>query len=71
MPTMKLRADGMRDAADEERITGALQAATGVYGAVACAADGCIEVDFEDDEISIDEVLLIVQRVGYAAEIAG
>jgi copper chaperone CopZ len=71
MPTLKLRVTRLCGGADEERVRRALHAESGVFGAVVCAAESCAEVDFEDDEVSADEILAVVRRLGFDAELAG
>jgi hypothetical protein len=71
MPTLKLRARGLRNADDERRVVAALRARQGVFGAAACATAGSIEVDFEDDEVSFDVLIDTVKQAGYDAELAG
>lgn len=71
MPTLKLLVNGMRDAADERRLEAALSDRAGVYGAVASHLTGCVEIDFEDDEIAIDSLVRAARAEGFDATLGG
>jgi hypothetical protein len=70
MPTQKLRVERMRPG-DEGPIAGALSAMEGVIFAVASHADLCVEVEFEDDCVTIDEVAETLSRLGFPATPVG
>jgi len=71
MPTLKLLVSGMRDETDERRVESALVAHPGVYGAVASHLTGCVEIDFEDDEVAIDSLVDTARAEGFEATIGG
>jgi copper chaperone CopZ len=56
------------DAADLEAV---LLRQPGVFGAVVSAVEGCVEVDFEDDEGDVDEIIAEVREAGYDARLSG
>ena len=71
MPTVLLCVTGRRSADDELRIVRARAAARGVFGAVANREQSCAEVDFEDDEITPEELIAILRREGFEARLGG
>lgn len=71
MPTVLLCVTGMRDDADEGKISRALEAETGVFAAVASRDNACVEVDYEDDEVPIDRLIQIVRDAGFSAALGG
>lgn len=71
MPTALLRVSGLRGAEDEARLERALQAEPGVFGAVANHQDGCAEIDFEDDEVTVEQLIEVAESAGFGATLAG
>jgi copper chaperone CopZ len=71
MPTAKMRLDGVHNADDEAAVEDAVRRLGGVYGAVASCRDSCMEVDFEDDEVSVDEIARAARDAGFDATLAG
>ncbi len=71
MATLKLRIQGMSGRADEDRIETALRQEPGVLGAIANRAGACAEIEYEDDEASLEHLLDLVRRLGYPAELCG
>ncbi len=71
MATLKLCIDGMAGHGDEARVQDALRAHAGVLGAVASWEDACAEIEYEDDEVSLDELVSAVRDLGYRAELGG
>ncbi|HEX7050406.1 MAG TPA: heavy-metal-associated domain-containing protein [Longimicrobiales bacterium] len=71
MPTVLLCVDGMKDADDEARVERALRAEPGVYGAVANHEERCAEVDCDDDEVTVDRLIRVVEEAGFGATLAG
>ena len=67
MPTARLRIDGLVSAADERHLETSVRGLTGVYGAVASCRDRCIEIDFEDDEVKLDEIVDAAGAAGFRA----
>lgn len=70
MATMLLRLPGI-DAADAERLEALLRPLPGVFGVVVSPAEGCAEIDIEDDEIDLDRILERVRRAGFEAKLSG
>jgi copper chaperone CopZ len=48
-----------------------LRTQPGVFGAVFSHSEGCVEVDFEDDEVDVDALLDRVRDAGYDARLSG
>ncbi|MGH7476836.1 MAG: heavy-metal-associated domain-containing protein [Longimicrobiales bacterium] len=71
MPTLLLRVDGIDGPNAEATIQSLLERLPGVYAAQASAAHGRVELDYEDDEVGIDEILAVLRRSGYAARLGG
>jgi len=71
MPTIKLCVTGMHTTADEERVETALACTRGVFGVVASREEQSVEVDFEDDELTVDSVIETLQAQGFPARLAG
>jgi copper chaperone CopZ len=70
MPTQKLHVSAM-SAADEQVITTALAKLDGVIFSVASHADRCVEVEFEDDCVTIQEVVGALAAHGFSATPVG
>ncbi|CAN5646073.1 hypothetical protein BH23GEM6_BH23GEM6_19600 [soil metagenome] len=70
MPTQKLYVSGI-GTADEARIASSLMRLEGVLYAVASHSDSCVEVEFEDDCITIAELMEALNRLGFSASPAG
>jgi copper chaperone CopZ len=70
MPTLKIRVDGLR-AADEPRVAERLHALDGVFSAVASHQEACVEVDFEDDRASFEEMRRVLAELGFDGRLAG
>lgn len=71
MPTAKLKITGLESVDDEKNLEASVRGLTGVYGAVASCRDHCMEVDFEDDEVMLDEIVNAASDAGFQATIAG
>jgi hypothetical protein len=71
VPTLKIRIAGLGGPDAEGPLAEALLAEDGVLGAVVSWDAGCLEVDFEDDRVSVTRILEIVQSRGYEAELGG
>jgi copper chaperone CopZ len=71
VPTLKLCVQGMQDAGEEAPLAEALLAEDGVLGAVVSADARCAEIDFEDDRVSIEQILAIIEARGYQASLSG
>jgi hypothetical protein len=69
MPTQKIHVKGL--APDDEALAAErLQALDGVFSAVASAGAGCIEVDFEDDRASFEQMRAVLADLGLDARLA-
>lgn len=71
MPTVLLCVTGMTSDDDEGRVRGALLGEPGVYGAVVSHEDACAEVDIEDDLVTVDRLIHLIEAAGYHAELGG
>jgi copper chaperone CopZ len=71
VPTLKLRIAGLAGPDAEAPLAEALLAEDGVLGAVVSWDAGCLEVDFEDDRVSVTRILEVVEARGYTAELGG
>ena len=71
MPCLKLRLTGPPDAAAERRLVHALEAERGVFGVVMCHDTRGVEIDFEDDEVSMDRLFEVVRTQGFEAKLGG
>jgi copper chaperone CopZ len=71
MPIAKIWIRGLTSAEDEGRVEEALSREPGVFGAIANRTSGCGEVDYEDDEVSVERLMQIVTETGFEAELAG
>lgn len=70
MATMLLRVEGL-EPGDEESVEEALRAMPGVFGVVISPAEGCVEVDLEDDEVDYERVVERLREEGYDARLSG
>lgn len=70
MATMLLRVEGL-GADDAAKLEALLLSTRGVFGAVVSAAEGCAEIDFEDDEVDYDRIIQRVESSGFTARLAG
>lgn len=71
MPTAKLKIRGLRSAEDEKQLETTVRGLSGVYGAVASCRNHCMEVDFEDDEVKVDDIVTAAGAAGFEATLAG
>ncbi len=71
MATLKLCITGMAGPQDERRIEEGLRDQPGVLGVIANRQAACAEVEYEDDELSLQRLLALVRDLGYEAELAG
>lgn len=70
MPTLMIRIKGLGPG-DAERVEELLRKEPGVFGVVVSPSAGCAEVDFEDDEVSVDRLVERVQDAGFEARLSG
>lgn len=71
MPCLKLRLAGPPDTAAEQRLARALEAEPGVFGVVMCHDTRGVEIDFEDDEVTIQRLIAIARAEGFDASLGG
>ncbi len=71
MATLKLCIDGMAGHADEDRIEHALRDEPGVLGVIANHEASCAEIEYEDDEVSLERLVSVVKELGFPTEIGG
>lgn len=71
MPTARLKVRGLQSTGDEKQLESSVRGLTGVYGAVASYRDHCMEVDFEDDEVNVNEIVAAASAAGFEATLAG
>lgn len=69
MPSLRLYLSDLRGPEDERRLERTYAHSNGVYGAVARRGDGCIDIDFEDDEITPARLIEIARSAGFHARI--
>lgn len=70
MATMMLRIETL-ERADAEEVETLLRSMPGVFGVVVSPAEGCVEVDLEDDEVDYERIVERLQRSGYEARLSG
>lgn len=70
MPTLKLYVSNLTLADDEHRIVKTVRSLPGVYCAVANHEGHCVEVDFEDDDVSVPEIVAAITAVGFDVHLA-
>ena len=71
MANLKLRVTGMTCGHCQAKVEKALKGITGVYSAIVDLPDGEAEIDFNDDQVTTEQLLAAVTKAGYAAKIAG
>lgn len=71
MPTAKLKIHGLHSSGDEKQLENSVRGLAGVYGAVASCRDHCMEVDFEDDEVKVNDIVAAASAVGFEATLVG
>ncbi|MGH7546636.1 MAG: heavy-metal-associated domain-containing protein [Gemmatimonadales bacterium] len=71
MATLKLRVLGMTCGHCQEKVEKALKQTAGVYSAIVDLADGEAEVDFDDDAVTVAQLVAAVEKAGYGARLAG
>jgi hypothetical protein len=70
MPTQKFLVPGL-SSADHKRVTESVMGLDGVLYAIAGPGDGSLEVEFEDDCVTIEELARHIEGLGYPASPAG
>lgn len=70
MPTQKFYLPDLIHAQEPE-VVEALRDVDGILFTVANHRDRCAEVEFEDDCVSVDDIVKCLERAGFQAEPAG
>lgn len=71
VPTVLLFVDGMDGPDAEARVLEVLRSEPGVLGAVASHGDGCVEIEIDDDRITFQRLIELIETAGYRAELGG
>lgn len=71
MANIKLRVTGMTCGHCQAKVEQALKGVRGVYSAIVDLPDGEAEIDFNDDQVTTEQLLSAINRAGYSAIIAG
>ena len=71
MANIKLRVTGMTCGHCQAKVEKALKGITGVYSAIVDLPDGEAEIDFNDDQVTTEQLLGAITKAGYGATIAG
>lgn len=71
MANVKLKVTGMHCGHCQQKVEQALKDIAGVYSAVVDWQDGEVEVDFNDDAVTTDQLRAAVAGAGYEAQLAG
>ena len=69
MANVKLRITGMTCGHCQAKVEKALKSVSGVYTAVIDLPDGEAEVDFNDDSVTIEQLVAAVTKAGYGAKL--
>lgn len=70
MATLLLRLKGL-EPDQAPRLERTLREMPGVFGVVVSVPEGCVELDIEDDEVSVDRIVERLGREGVTAVISG
>lgn len=71
MAQLKLHIDGLAGPEDEEAVCAALKGRHGIYAVCVDHAEPGAEIDFEDDEVTVDHILELIRGAGYEARPVG
>ncbi|HEY7193750.1 MAG TPA: cation transporter [Gemmatimonadales bacterium] len=71
MANLKLRVTGMTCGHCQAKVEKALKGISGVYSAIVDLQDGEAEVDFNDDQVTTEQLVSAVNKAGYVAKVAG
>lgn len=71
MPCLRLRLISLKAGSDVRSVEALLRSVPGVYGAFAHAHELYIELDFEDDEVSVAELMAVLHDAGHAVRMCG
>lgn len=71
MASAKLKVTGMSCGHCRQKVEQALKQVDGVYTAIVDLQDGRAEVDFNDDVVTVQQLVTSVARAGYEAKLIG
>ena len=71
MANVKLRVTGMTCGHCQAKVEKALKGINGVYTAIVDLPDGQAEIDFNDDQVTTEQLVAAVSKAGYGAKVAG
>jgi hypothetical protein len=71
MPCLRLNVPTLVGGAQGPALEARLRAEKGVYAAFVHCGEKFVEIDFEDDEVTIARLLDVVRHAGYEARVAG
>ena len=71
MANVKLRVTGMTCGHCQAKVEKALKGIHGVYSAIVDLPDGEAEIDFNDDQVTTEQLLSAINKAGYSAKVAG
>lgn len=71
MASAKLKVTGMSCGHCRQKVEQALKQVAGVYTAIVDLQDGRAEVDFNDDVVTVQQLVTSVARAGYEAKLIG
>jgi len=71
MANVKLRVTGMTCGHCQVKVEKALKGINGVYSAIVDLPDGEAEIDFNDDQVTTEQLLSAINKAGYSAKVAG
>ena len=71
MANVKLRVTGMTCGHCQAKVEKALKGIAGVYSAIIDLPDGEAEIDFNDDQVTTEQMVAAIVKAGYAAKVAG
>jgi len=71
MANVKLRVTGMTCGHCQAKVEKALKGIAGVYSAIIDLPDGEAEIDFNDDQVTTEQMVAAIAKAGYVAKVAG
>ena len=71
MANAKFKVTGMSCGHCRQKVEHALKQVSGVYTAVVDLQDGNAEVDFNDDVVTVQQLVASVTQAGYGAKLIG
>lgn len=71
MASAKFKVTGMSCGHCRQKVEHALKQVDGVYAAIVDLQDGKAEVDFNDDEVTTQQLVASVVQAGYGATLIG